>query len=246
MKSKIHEFKNVNFLHMSKNFNQVLVAFTILFGLGMAEASEKRVFDDVGRRFRPVDYRNAEPIVFMERGVEFYVFPNGEFDFNTVRTATPNRPRGNSFNSTFGAPNVHSYNNHRNNGVRIEHDHFGRVRRIGNVFINYDAFGRIRRAGSVYMRYNSFALTQVGNLRIVYNRRGQIISVYGTVNGFNHGYVYNPGGFGGNTYYNTNVFNNDDFEGDFYYYRTDGTKAKMAEEDVNKIEREATSLRNRR
>jgi hypothetical protein len=229
-----------------KKITQVLVAFTILFGFGMAEASEKRVFDDVGRRFRPVDYRNAEPIVFMERGIEFYVFPNGEFDFNTVRTATPNRPRGNSFNSTFGAPNVHSYNNHRNNGVRIEHDHFGRVRRIGNVFINYDAFGRIRRAGSVYMRYNSFALTQVGNLRIVYNRRGQIISVYGTVNGFNHGYVYNPGGFGGNTYYNTNVFNNDDFEGDFYYYRTDGTKAKMAEEDVNKIEREATSLRNRR
>ena len=229
-----------------KKITQVLVAFTILFGLGMAEASEKRVFDDVGRRFRPVDYRNAEPIVFVERGVEFYVFPNGEFDFNTVRTATPNRPRGNSFNSTFGAPNVHSYNNHRNNGVRIEHDHFGRVRRIGNVFINYDAFGRIRRAGSVYMRYNSFALTQVGNLRIVYNRRGQIISVYGTVNGFNHGYVYNPGGFGGNTYYNTNVFNNDDFEGDFYYYRTDGTKAKMAEEDVKEIEREATSLKNRR
>ena len=246
MKSKIHEFKNVFFLHMSKNFNQVLVAFTILFGLGMAEASEKRVFDDVGRRFRPVDYRNAEPIVFMERGIEFYVFPNGEFDFNTVRTVTPNRPRGNNFNSTFGAPNAQSYYGPSNAGVRIEHDHFGRVRRIGNVFINYDAFGRIRRAGSVYMRYNSFALTQVGNLRIVYNRRGQIISVYGTVNGFNHGYVYNPGGFGGNTYYNTNVFNNDDFEGDFYYYRTDGTKAKMAEEDVKEIEREATSLKNRR
>jgi len=224
-----------------------LVAGILFFGMNMAKASDKKVLTDDKERGRyHVDYRDAEPIVFFERGVEFYVFPNGEFDFNTVRTATPNRPRGNSFNSTFGAPNVHSYNNHRNNGVRIEHDHFGRVRRIGNVFINYDAFGRIRRAGSVYMRYNSFALTQVGNLRIVYNRRGQIISVYGTVNGFNHGYVYNPGGFGGNTYYNTNVFNNDDFEGDFYYYRTDGTKAKMAEEDVNKIEREATSLRNRR
>jgi len=229
-----------------KNFTQVLVAFTILFGFGMAEASEKRVFDDVRRGFRPVDYRHAEPIVFVERGIEFYVFPNGEFDFNTVRTATPNRPRGNSFNTTFGAPNVHSYNSHRNNGVRIEHDHFGRVRKIGNVFINYDAFGRIKRAGSVYMRYNSFALTQVGNLRIVYNRRGQIISVYGAVNGFNHGYVYNPGGFGGNTYYNTNGFNNDDFEGDFYYYRTDGTKAKMAEEDVKEIEKEAKALKNRR
>lgn len=230
-----------------KKITQVLVAFTILFGFGMAEASEKRVFDDVDRRFRPVDYRNAEPIVFMERGIEFYVFPNGEFDFNTVRTATPNRPRGNSFNTTFGAPNVHSYNSPRNNGVRIEHDHFGRVRRIGNVFINYDAFGRIRRAGSVYMRYNSFALTQVGNLRIVYNRRGQIISIYGTVNNFNNGYVYNPGNnFGGNTYYNTNGFDNDDFEGDFYYYRTDGTKAKMAEEDVKEIEKEVKIIRNRK
>ena len=229
-----------------KNFTQVLVDFTILFGFGMAEASEKRVFDDVRRGFRPVDYRHAEPIVFVERGIEFYVFPNGEFDFNTVRTATPNRPRRNSFNSTFGAPNVHNYYGPSNTGVRIEHDHLGRVRRIGNVFINYDAFGRIKRAGNVYMKYNSFALTQVGNLRIVYNRRGQIISVYGTVNGFNNGYVYNPGSYGGNTYYNTNGFDNDDFEGDFYYYRTDGTKAKMAEEDVKEIEREATSLRNRR
>jgi hypothetical protein len=229
-----------------KHFTQVLVAFTILFGMGMAEASEKRVFDDVRRGFRPVDYRHADPIVFVERGIEFYVFPNGAFDFNTVRTATPNRPRGNNFNNTFGAPNVQSYYGPSNVGVRIEHDHFGRVRRIGNVFVNYDAFGRIRRAGNVYMRYNSFALTQVGNLRIVYNRRGQIISVYGTVNGFNHGNVYNPGGnFGGNTFYN-NGLDNDDFEGDFHYYRSDGTKAKMAEEDVKEIEREATSLRNRR
>ena len=68
-----------------KNFTQALIAFTIFFGMGMAEASEKRVFDDVGRRFRPVDYRHAEPIVFVERGIEFYVFPNGEFDFNTIK-----------------------------------------------------------------------------------------------------------------------------------------------------------------
>jgi hypothetical protein len=27
-----------------------------------------------------VDFRNAEPIVFMERGVEFFVFADGQFD----------------------------------------------------------------------------------------------------------------------------------------------------------------------
>jgi hypothetical protein len=47
-------------------------------------------------------------------------------------------------------------------GVKVEHDDFGRVRRVGNVFINYDANDRIKRIGSVYMAYNRFALEQVG------------------------------------------------------------------------------------
>ncbi|TAE65394.1 MAG: hypothetical protein EAY77_00010, partial [Flavobacteriia bacterium] len=29
-----------------------------------------------------IDYRDAEPIVFLERGILFYVFPTGDFDFN--------------------------------------------------------------------------------------------------------------------------------------------------------------------
>ena len=28
-------------------------------------------------------YRYTQPVVFVERGVEFLIFPNGEFDFNT-------------------------------------------------------------------------------------------------------------------------------------------------------------------
>jgi hypothetical protein len=35
-----------------------------------------------------VDFRNAEPIVFMERGVEFFVFADGQFDFNTDHLVT--------------------------------------------------------------------------------------------------------------------------------------------------------------
>jgi hypothetical protein len=50
--------------------------------------------------------------------------------------------------------------NTRNQKVKVEHDNFGRVRRVGNVFINYDANDRIKRVGSVYMAYNRFALEQ--------------------------------------------------------------------------------------
>jgi hypothetical protein len=35
----------------------------------------------------------------------------------------------------------------RNQNFEVEHDNFGRVRRVGNVFINYDANDRIKRVG---------------------------------------------------------------------------------------------------
>jgi hypothetical protein len=41
---------------------------------------------------------------------------------------------------------------------------------------------RIKRVGSAYMAYNRFALEQVG-LQIIYNPRGQIVDIVGSVNG---------------------------------------------------------------
>jgi hypothetical protein len=218
-----------------------LVAGILFFGMNMAKASDKKVLtDDKGRGRYHVDYRDAEPIVFLERGVEFYVFPNGEFDFNTVSnhySANP-RPRSGGINTTYGAPRSYSNYGPRDRGIRIEHDYMGRVRRVGNAFINYDAYGRVKRIGSVYMRYNSFALTQVGGLRIIYNRRGCIIDIIGYVNYYSTHYNYNPrGNHGyGNNYDDDN--DDDDYnDEDFYYYRKDGSKAKMSKEDIEEIKK---------
>ena len=72
------------------------------------------------------------------------LFPNGEFDFNT-RPSGPDillitqmallEPRG--WNSS-------------ERGIRVEHDNFGRVRRIGNVYINYDAFWKVKYWNYLY------------------------------------------------------------------------------------------------
>jgi hypothetical protein len=106
-----------------------------------------------------------------------------------------------------------------NNGVRIEHDALGRVRRIGNVFINYDFQNRIKRIGTVYMSYNRFALDQIGGLKIIYNRRGQIINMHGSVKGFEANYCNT------NSYeYN---YNNAPSNTNQYYYR----KAKSETEE---------------
>ena len=159
----------------------LLVASIFMFGGGIVNVTANNKFSH--ERRLPGDLRDADPIVFTERGLEFFVFADGQFDFNT-------RPSGNNMyykpsgrrnvNGTYGAP---MNNRNQNSGVKVEHDDFGRVRRVGNVFVNYDASGRIKRVGSVYMTYNRFALEQVGGLQIVYNRRGQIVDFVGSVNG---------------------------------------------------------------
>jgi hypothetical protein len=154
----------------------LLVASIFLFGSIVANAADR------DHKKSPVDFRNAVPIVFTERGIQFFLFADGQFDFNTRpstsqvyyksgRRSVPNDNYGSNGNSQKW-----------NNGVEIEHDRSGKVRRIGNVFLNYDSRNRIKRIGTVYMDYNRFGLTQVGGLRIVYNQHRQIVDIFGTVN----------------------------------------------------------------
>lgn len=204
---------------------KITLLLAILFIGTIANASETKYFSGESRF--PININDAEPIQFTERGIEFFIFPDGQFDFNTVPSQGENyfRTTGRrDFNTTYGAPNAY------NSGIKIEHDSFGRIRRIGNVFINYDFNNRIKRIGSVYMAYNRFALAQVGGLKIIYNRRGQIVDFIGSVKGRsycneNYNYYNND-----NFYNNTNLSddnNQESTENDYYYYRTDGTKTKV-------------------
>jgi hypothetical protein len=65
-----------------------------------------------------------------------------------------------------------------NYGVKVEYDRGG-MYRIGNISINFDSNDRVRRIGSVQMSYNRFALERVGGLEIIYNRRGQVVDIFG-------------------------------------------------------------------
>lgn len=175
-----------------------------------------------------IDYRDAEPIIFMERGITFYVFPSGDFDFNTGNGSFIAR-RG-------GVPTTTNIEERGIRGIKIEHDYYGRVRRVGNVFINYDYYGRVRKIGSVYMTYNSFALTRIGGMRLFYNYHGEIVGVTGFINGMHYGYQYNPCpvGYSGGDYHDDEYGEDDDF----YYYKKDGSKEKMRQEDIEGIKRD--------
>lgn len=187
-------------------------------------------------------YEFTQPIQFVERGVEFLIFPDGSFDFNTnlnythddfyYRTRNPRR-RGPSFNLTFGTPrNFVHYVSPRPRGVIVTHDRDGRVRRIGNVFVNYNRYGQVKRLGSVYIGYNHFGmLSQVGGLHIRYNRRGNVIAITGHVNFRNHNCAICGGNacitdhFDGNHVWDSDIHFNDNE--DFYYYKKDGKTKKQ-------------------
>lgn len=117
-------------------------------------------------------YENS--VNFTERGVEFFIFTNGDFDFNT------------NYNDTYYD---HNGKRTRNSGVSIDRDYRGRVRRVGTVFINYDYKGNVSRVGNVYMRYYRNRLTNVGNLNINYDHWGNPI-FYGNVK---NNYYYDNG-----------------------------------------------------
>ncbi|MEH6536057.1 MAG: hypothetical protein V7719_06670 [Psychroserpens sp.] len=218
---------------------QLLFIATMLIGLASATATTAGDAVSNGEDFNNTRYRFAEPIVFIERGVEFLIFPDGSFDFNTEfgnNVSETYYRRRSSINTAHGAPGtvnrVH-YSKPRTRSVIITHDSNGKVRRIGNVFINYDRQGRIKRAGSVYMSYQrgNGLVRQIGGLRVNYNRWGEIVHISGVVNQNNAELNCGVGsGVVGNQY--------DDYDGDldddFFYYRKDGRVKKHKKQKRNK------------
>jgi len=174
-------------------------------------------------------YRFAEPITFVERGVEFLIFPDGSFDFNTdLKDTYYNANLSKRTNAQLY--NYDIYRGMRNRTTTIHYvpytrsitilqDREGKIRRIGSIPINYDRDGRITKAGTVIMRYQrgNGNLRQVGGLKVNYNHWGEIVQVFGSVNEYNakiH-YVVGYNLRDNNTYYDFNHFDDDAF----YYYK---------------------------
>jgi len=194
-----------------------IVALHLIVASG-AFATQSVDLSERERNRGAVAFIDAEPIVFMERGIEFYVFLNGDFDFNT----RPQDSHGGFFYRK-GATSRGNQFNSANYGVRIEHDSFGRVRRVGNTFINYDRLNRVNRIGSVFMSYNHWGLTRVGGLRIVYTNRGAIAQMVGNVHGGRGNNGFTSTYYGSSDYVYQEPYN----ANSYYYYRADGTRAEI-------------------
>ncbi|MBU2938683.1 hypothetical protein KO494_03925 [Lacinutrix sp. C3R15] len=221
----------------------VLLYTGVLMTLTSVTAAEKiTATQKQGEDLNNSRYSFIQPIQFVERGVEFLIFPDGSFDFNTnldytqgdayyrttnTRTNSRTNTRTRTVNTTFGAPGTrvtYTASSIPNPGVIVTHDSNGKVRRIGNVFVNYNREGQVKRLGSVYINYNRQGmLTQVGGLQIRYDRYGNVIAMTGHVNFSNQGHNVFNYDLHNDWDNNHNDYNNDDF----YYYKKDGKTIKQ-------------------
>jgi hypothetical protein len=196
----------------------ILIILGMIMMVSTVEAKNgKKLSNNIGYNY---SYNNA--VNFEDRGIEFFIFTNGEFDFKT------------NYNNTY-------YGNSRNREVNINRDFKGRINRIGNSFISYDSFGNVTRIGNVFMRYYRGRLTNVGNLSVRYNSWGNP-TFFGNVkdNFYNHnGFRINLN-IGNIFSYNDAYFSRNDFrhnysriseDRNYYYYRANpnakiGNKSK--------------------
>ena len=183
--------------------------------------------------------RYAQPIVFVERGIEFLVFPDGSFDFNTNYEDTYYNSRRNAINASYHGPRVSiSYSSVRPNRTYISRDRNGVIRSIGDVYLNYNRNGQVTRIGSIFIDYGrgrNATLTRVGGLRVNYNRWGEIVNVKGRVNGYDD-YCQVCGIYGctmdhsHDDHHHDNHDNNryDDWRNDdgYYYFKQNGEVKK--------------------
>lgn len=123
-------------------------------------------------------YKGSVPFIFVERDIEFAIYPTGEFDFAYVG---PNY-RYTPYN---GPRRPFSYNGGYNYDVYLQFDRFGAVVQVESVPIYYDYYGRIIQAGNVVLRYSGDYVTQIGNMHIIYKRGGVYMASSGYVNSYN-------------------------------------------------------------
>lgn len=134
------------------------------------------------------NYYNGQSYIFVEQGIEFSIFPDGQFDFVFVGGNT-----GTNVSFHWQSPGVNvSFNSGYNYDMYVQYDDYGAVVQVENVPIYYDHYGRIVQAGNVEIRYNDRRIVRVGGMRIHYNSFGYYTHFTGFVSPFYTTYIYRP------------------------------------------------------
>lgn len=161
-----------------KNLACILAALVLGTSGVLASGTEDKVV--TGATF---SYGN--PFIFVENGITFSVYPDGEFDFYIDNRV------GVGANVNIGHTNI-TFNSGYNYDPYVQYDDYGAVIQIENVPVYYDYYGRVNQIGDVNIWYRNGRVNRIGGLYVYYNNRGLFSHYTGYVNVYNRHYVYRP------------------------------------------------------
>lgn len=173
-----------------------------------------------------INYSYNNAVNFFEKGIEFFVFTNGDFDYNLNRNKRQNR---------------------------IEKDFRGRINRISNVTLSYDYRGNITRIGNISIRYYRNRISKIGDLKVSYNRFGEPIFIGNVRDYYYNDGIRFSFNFGDICSYNNEYFYNNSFKRNytkfredinFYYYRANKNAKIGKRSTILKRRKQVSTLRN--
>ena len=212
----------------------------ILLFLGIMSFASLKANDGIESAKKNINTNGYEnTISFVEKGVQFHVFLDGDFEFET--------PNSNRRYSDYNGNRI------RRNTLRIDRDYKGNIKRVGRNYIRYDYKGNVTKIGNVRLYYRRGLLRRVGDLRISYNRWGDPYYT-GNVNRYN---MYDDDfhfsiNLGSIFNYNDRYFYKKEFrnnyrkfkeDNNYYYYRAN-KNAKVGKRN-QVIKRRKSTVKNR-
>ena len=151
------------------------LALVFLFGIGFSKAENNSHSRTYTNNF-----------IFNQGGIEFAVFPDGQFDFNYLQDR-------NGIGFYVNTGNLQgSFNTGYNYNRFVQYDSYGAVIQIEETPVFYDAYGRVIQIGEVLINYHGRFVSHIGNMNVFYSRPGIIDYYSGYINVYNRNYVYQP------------------------------------------------------
>ena len=127
----------------------------------------------------------GNPYIFVENGITFSVYPDGEFDFYIDDRVNLGA------NVNFGNTSI-TFNSGYNYDPYVQYDDYGAVLQIENVPIYYDYYGRVNQIGDISIYYSNGRVHRIGGMYVYYNSRGLFTHYTGYVNMYNRHFIYRP------------------------------------------------------
>ena len=128
---------------------------------------------------KPITRNYVQPVIFVEQGIEFLIYPDGTLDFNT----TPSSVRLNGRHVSqvyYTSRDLYGTGANYRKGY-VQYNRNGQVAQIGGISIAYTHNGQVNRIGDIPVKYKKGALDKVGNLKMHYDRSGRIYKQTGSI-----------------------------------------------------------------